>query len=92
MDLLDKERIGYCFQKMFLPNGRKKNRNMIVDFYIRRSRLIIEIDGGYHKFRKIEDWSRDSKLRYMGNKVLRFTNGQVLHEPNSVLEKVKAML
>jgi len=46
--------------------------NYIVDFAIRKTRLVIEIDGGIHKFEHVKagDKIRDERLEVLGWKVL----------------------
>lgn len=52
----------------------------IVDFVIPERRLIIEVDGGYHltEKQKAYDEKRTRYLEGLGNKVVRFTNDEVL--------------
>lgn len=66
----------------------------IVDFFFRKSLLIVEIDGGYHftEDQQKEDAIRQDWLEYMGYKVLRFTNDEVLYDTNRVIEKLKLNL
>ncbi len=64
--------------------------NFIIDFYAKRIRLAIEIDGGQHYTDegKACDIQRDDYLHSQGVTVLRFENHEVLHHLNSVLEKI----
>ena len=66
----------------------------IVDFFFRKSLLIVEIDGGYHftEDQQKEDAIRQDWLEYMGYKVLRFTNDEVLYNTDRVIEKIKLNL
>jgi very-short-patch-repair endonuclease len=52
----------------------------IIDFYIPRYKLCIEVDGGYHNLpeQKWRDEQRDKWLVKHGYKVLRFTNEEVM--------------
>jgi very-short-patch-repair endonuclease len=43
----------------------------IVDFYAPSLRLVVEVDGGYHRLRKTADARRDRELRRAGYTVLR---------------------
>ena len=63
----------------------------IVDFFFRKSMLIVELDGGYHftAEQQKEDAIRQSWLEHMGYKVLRFTNEQILFNTESVISKIK---
>lgn len=66
----------------------------IVDFFFRQSMLIVEIDGSYHftAEQQKEDAIRQNWLEYMGYKVLRFTNEEVLLNTDRVIEKIKSNL
>lgn len=61
--------------------------NYIVDFYCAKYKIIIELDGSQHYTDEgLEyDSERDTYLKFMGLKVLRFTNIQIMNELNSVL-------
>lgn len=63
----------------------------IVDFFFRKSMLIVELDGGYHftEEQQKEDAIRQDWLEHMGYKVLRFTNEEVLLNTESVISKIK---
>lgn len=63
----------------------------IVDFFFRQSLVIVEIDGEYHftEEQHREDVIRQKWLEQMGYKVIRFTNEEVLHNVESVIEIVK---
>lgn len=66
----------------------------LVDFFFRKSMLIIEIDGAYHftPAQKEQDAIRQQWLQQSGYKVLRFTNEQVLFELTTVLQSIKLNL
>ena len=66
----------------------------IVDFFFRKSMLIVELDGGYHftEEQQKEDAIRQDWLVHMGYKVLRFTNEQILFDTESVISKIKSHL
>lgn len=63
----------------------------IVDFFFRKSMLIVELDGGYHftEEQQKEDAIRQSWLEHMGYKVMRFTNEEVLFDTEKVINNVK---
>lgn len=52
----------------------------IVDFFVPRIRLVIEIDGGYHTVESVQkyDQKRQRILERRGNWFLRFTNEEAL--------------
>ncbi|HPR31717.1 MAG TPA: endonuclease domain-containing protein [Prolixibacteraceae bacterium] len=66
----------------------------IADFYCHKARLIIEVDGGYHKipYQYEYDRNRDSELKELGLKVIRFSNEQVLFDINNTLQNIEKEL
>lgn len=66
----------------------------IVDFFFRKSMLIVEIDGGYHSTEEQQekDAVRQEWLESIGYRLLRFTNEQVLFDINNVIDTVKKNL
>ena len=66
----------------------------IVDFLFRKSKLIVEIDGGYHftEEQQHNDAVRTDWLEHMGYTILRFTNEQVLCDPENVKNKISTIL
>ena len=59
----------------------------VADFYCASARLAIEIDGDTHDD-AARDTARDCAIARLGVRVVRFTNSQVLHEIESVLESI----
>ncbi len=59
----------------------------IADFYCHRAKLVIEIDGGYHKEsdQTKYDKYRDETMMEWGVKIIRFTNKEVENEMEKVL-------
>ncbi len=66
----------------------------IVDFFFRKSMLIIEIDGAYHSTQEQQkkDAERQEWLEHNDYRVLRFTNEQVLFDIENVITKIKRNL
>jgi very-short-patch-repair endonuclease len=64
----------------------------IVDFCCFDARLIIELDGGRHATRAVEDMNRTRILEAMGYLVLRFWNNDVLQNLEGVLDEILATL
>ena len=66
----------------------------IVDFLFRKSKVVVEIDGGYHftEEQKKEDALRTEWLEAQGYKVVRFTNEQVLFDTDNVINEIKSSL
>jgi very-short-patch-repair endonuclease len=61
----------------------------IADFYCHSEKLIIELDGGYHKYRLHEDEKRTEILNYLGLRVIRFANEEIEKDLKNVLEKIQ---
>ena len=63
----------------------------IADFYCHEIKLVIEIDGGIHLLseNKEYDISRDIILKEFKIEILRFTNNEVINEPDLVIEKIR---
>ena len=78
--------LGYKFRRQH-PIG-----NYIVDFYVHKLKLVIEVDGKYHE--KMEQINRDKDrtafLEFNGLKVIRFTNEEVENSIENIIEKIKA--
>lgn len=94
-DILERHGVVYRFQKgMFTRDPiTKKKRFRILDFYITRCKVGIEIDGGYHfsEHGIYRDRHRNSEL-ILSRKNLtlwRFTNEEVLSESKEMIEKIK---
>lgn len=63
----------------------------IVDFIVYPQRVVVEIDGGIHEKRKEYDARRDSYLRGLGLKVIRFSNETVIADPKGFARAVLAV-
>jgi very-short-patch-repair endonuclease len=64
----------------------------ICDFVARTAKLIIELDGGQHAVRTIEDERRTRFLVSRGYRVLRFWNNEVLENVDGVLQVIEEAL
>ena len=62
----------------------------IVDFFVFKARVVVELDGGVHAWQREKDARRDAFLeqRY-GVKVVRFTNRQVFDDLSAVLDAIE---
>ena len=62
----------------------------IADFYSHQLKLVIEIDGGYHRcsFQKEYDDFRDEDMQELGISVIRFTNEDVLQNNTKLLKRL----
>ena len=63
--VLRSSQLGVAFRRQVPVLG------FIADFYAPSARLIVEVDGGYHKRRATADARRDLKLTRAGYRVLR---------------------
>jgi len=77
--------LKYVFQYPFLYNGI----GGIVDFFLPKLRLCIEVDGGYHldEDQQQTDRVKDFVFKKMNKRVLRLTNGQATHISVEQLEQ-----
>ena len=64
----------------------------IADFYCHAALLIIEIDGGIHHDTEVaqHDREREIELRSLGLNVMRFTNREIMHDIDTVIQKISA--
>jgi len=60
----------------------------IVDFYCSAARLVIELDGDAHSYSIDQDRAREEFLEDQGIHVIRFSNYDVMHSLDWVLEKI----
>ncbi|MFA7325140.1 MAG: DUF559 domain-containing protein [Candidatus Kapaibacterium sp.] len=63
--------------------------NYIVDFYIKKLGIVIEIDGVSHNEKQEEDLARDNYLRSYGLTVIRYTDLEVKFDLDSVILDLK---
>ena len=73
---------GYQFNRQY-PIG-----NYIVDFICRKLNLIIEIDGSSHISKSESDRERQDYLEGMGYTIMRFSEAEVVHRLDDVVEKL----
>lgn len=75
---------GYRFMRQFIIG------DYIVDFANIYTKLVIEVDGGYHAERtqQEDDALRTERLQGMGFSVIRFTNEEVLFDLEHTLEVI----
>ncbi len=64
----------------------------IVDFVCMEHRVVIEVDGGQHDERQVQDQQRDEWLASQGFITLRFWNNEVLGDTNAVLQRIHVAL
>ena len=68
--------------------------NYILDFYCHVAKLAIEIDGDYHlsEEQKQYDTNRTADLLDLGIREIRFTNSEIFHNIEKVLEDIFATI
>ena len=64
----------------------------ICDFVCSEARIVIELDGSQHLDQASYDATRDRFLRSQGYRVLRFWNGNVMNQTESIMETIVAAL
>lgn len=62
----------------------------ILDFFCPKRALAVEVDGPVHASRWEQDRRRDATLAGYGVLTLRFSNEEVLSDPDGVVGKIKA--
>jgi very-short-patch-repair endonuclease len=94
-ELLNTHGVAYRFQKGIFTRDplTNKKRFRIIDFYITRLKIGIEIDGGYHftDYGKQRDNYRNFELSRSRKSltIWRFTNEDVLSESKEVIEQIE---
>lgn len=77
-------------QYPFFHDITGKETFFVADFYCYEEKLIIELDGKYHQYRLKEDKERTEILNYLGLKVVRFSNDEIISDLRRVLNKIKS--
>lgn len=67
-------------------------RFIIIDFILKERNIAVEIDGGVHKQQHLYDRERDLWLAKNGTQTIRFTNSEVLKNPQAVIERLKEVI
>lgn len=80
--LLSSKKMGFGFKR------QRPIDNFIVDFFCSELNLIIEIDGNSHYRKPAYDFYRQEKLKSLGYEILRFTEGEVIQNVESVHERI----
>jgi very-short-patch-repair endonuclease len=80
-------RLGVAFRRQVPLLGR-----FIADLYVPGLRLVVEVDGGYHRQRHEHDARRDRALARAAYYVLRVDAALVLSDLPSVIERIRAEL
>jgi very-short-patch-repair endonuclease len=70
-------------------NRQKPLDQYIVDFYCRKCKLVIEIDGDSHDDKTPYDRRRQKRLESLGLHVIRFYDHEVMNHLDGVLHKIE---
>jgi hypothetical protein len=62
----------------------------ILDFYCKRLRLAVEVDGDIHAHLRAKDARRQRALEAMGIRFLRFWNAEIMDYSDAVVAKITA--
>jgi very-short-patch-repair endonuclease len=84
--LKNKRLLGLQFQR------QKMIDNYIIDFYCKKFKLGIELDGETHEGKFEYDQQRTNKLKRFGIKILRFSNLDVLTNPDGAIEIIRRFI
>ena len=92
-NMTDEEKhLWYDFlSKLPIPAKRQKNiGNYILDFYIPKAKIAIEVDGIQHAEQKhaAADEMRDTALKQLGITVLRFENVEINRNFAAVAQRI----
>jgi very-short-patch-repair endonuclease len=93
--LRNRKLLDYKFLRqhpIFIVNAFGKNLYYIPDCYCHEAKLVIEADGPIHLLKKDYDKNRDAVLSRLGLTTVRFDNDEILHDIDSVLNKIKKYL
>ena len=64
----------------------------IADFYCHEEKIVIELDGRIHDFRKNKDEIRTEVINNLGFTVIRFSNNEIEYNIDKVLNKLSEIL
>jgi leucyl-tRNA synthetase/very-short-patch-repair endonuclease len=84
--LLRREQTGYKVRRQHAIG------QFIADFVSLEKGIVIEVDGGHHNLIKEADQARTEMLNHLGFTVLRYTNDEVLSNPQAVADEIKQKL
>ncbi len=84
--LRKKQLRGYSFLR------QRPIENYIVDFFCKDLKLIVELDGEIHKFRKNKDRDRDNNLKEYGFSIIRFDNEDIVNGLPNVIKTLEAFI
>lgn len=90
---------GTKAEKKFLRYSKSKGfvcqaviEPYIVDFLHENSKIIVEIDGIIHSYRKTYDSARDKFLEDLGYKVVRYSNNLIINDLPFVIKQLNPLI
>jgi ATP-dependent DNA helicase RecG len=90
------ERTFWELARHTFPQVRIINQFQILeyrlDFYFPDHWICVEVDGGYHQRREFEDFERDTLLSEVGIDTVRFSNRDVVDDPQFVISTLAEAL
>ena len=84
-EMLRGKQLGTVFKRQHIIG------DYIADLYCPGTKLVIELEGGYHQLpdQQVSNEERTQWLQKQGYKVIRFTNEEVIGNPEQVLNQIK---
>jgi very-short-patch-repair endonuclease len=79
-------------QYPFFHDITGKETFFVGDFYCHEKKLIIELDEKYRQYRSKIDKERTRILNYLGLRVIRFRNDEIINDLNKVIIMIKQEL
>ena len=90
------KRLWYDYLKGYpVQFNRQKNiGDYIVDFYCKQAKLVVELDGEYHRDEDVfvSDEKRTAYLEQLGITVIRFRNKEIKENFSKVCDKIDAVV
>jgi len=85
-----KNHVGKKGKQLLIYTRQKLVLEYILDCYFLRCRLAVEVDGGYHKTTKQQEYDkrRDRRLAAIGIRTIRFTNEEVMRDVPGVADSI----
>lgn len=81
--IIEEQGLPLVFQVPIYLKDQRGNivKNYVVDFMDKKHKIVIEVDGGYHKDKQqmLYDKTRQEKIESLGFKVYRITNDEVFY-------------
>ena len=66
--------------------------DLLLILSVLKKKLVIEVDGDIHDYKKTEDQERTKVLNQLGFEVMRFSNNKIIKNKENILEKIISKL